>query len=407
MRELFTPKGQIMSSAKSKKKPLVAKKPMAKVAPKKTADKKVLAKKPADKKAAVKSVKAAPSKNLVKTVGQIAGKALSALQKKDSKNAKASPKLKEQQQKELKKQKELALKQKLQAQKDAQKLKLQQQKEKELLKKQAEKEKLAAQKEKEKEKERLKAQKIKEQEEAKAAKKGQSSLNLKEGKGAKPGKDAKKGAGKKFAEEVEEVEVKKSLDEDDDEADFKRIAAKAKKSSKYEDADLEETPRSSKKYDKINTLEAKITEEIADLRENFSWKEIADAIASLEFFIDSKNDECIEKGCDNIRTTLSWCRLHYIKNWKSIQRKKEILQEGKLQEYIEELISKYPPKFVEAILSDLSDDRDFYKVLSELNITAEFDFEEEDLQAVDDDGDDDDLGIEARFTGSMRYEDSE
>ena len=124
----------------------------------------------------------------------------------------------------------------------------------------------------------------------------------------------------------------------------------------------------------------------------------------MDFFIDPKNDECVEKGCDNIRTTQAYCRLHYIKNWKAITKKKEILGEGKLQEYIEELISKYPPKYMEAILSDLSDDKEFYKVLGELNITSEFDFDEEELEANVDDDDGDDIGIENRFTGSMRYE---
>jgi hypothetical protein len=82
------------------------------------------------------------------------------------------------------------------------------------------------------------------------------------------------------------------------------------------------------------------------------------------------------------------------------------LAEGKLQEYIEELISKYPPKYIDAITNDLSDDKEFYKVLNELNITNEFDFEEEDFEADNDEADTDDISIE-RFSGSMRYEDTE
>jgi preprotein translocase subunit SecA len=127
----------------------------------------------------------------------------------------------------------------------------------------------------------------------------------------------------------------------------------------------------------------------------------------MDFFIDAKNDECVEKGCDNIRTTQSYCRLHYLRNWKVVQKKRDILKEGKLQEYIEELISKYPTKYIESLLSDLSDDKEFYKVLNELNITNEFDFEEEDFEADNDSDGDDDIGIEQTFTGSMRYEDTE
>jgi hypothetical protein len=125
----------------------------------------------------------------------------------------------------------------------------------------------------------------------------------------------------------------------------------------------------------------------------------------MDFFIDAKNDECIEKGCDNLRTTQSYCRLHYLRNWKTVQKKREILKEGKLQEYIEELISKYPPKYIEALLSDLSDDKEFYRVLNELNITSEFDFEEDEFEnAVDDDDSDDDIGIET-ISSTLRYED--
>jgi hypothetical protein len=81
------------------------------------------------------------------------------------------------------------------------------------------------------------------------------------------------------------------------------------------------------------------------------------------------------------------------------------LKDGKLQEYIEELISKYPVKYIEALMSDLSDDKEFYKVLHQLNITAEFDFEEDELENLaDDDDDDGDIGIET-ISSSLRYED--
>ena len=163
----------------------------------------------------------------------------------------------------------------------------------------------------------------------------------------------------------------------------------------------------SKKYQNaiLSDLEGKIADEIAELREHFNWKDIAESIGTMDFFINAKNDECIEKGCDNIRTTQSYCRLHYIRNQKTLQKKREILKENKLQEYIEELISKYPVKYIESLLSDLSDDKEFYKVLNELNITSEFDFEEDELEnASDDDDDDGDIGIET-ISSSLRYED--
>ena len=141
--------------------------------------------------------------------------------------------------------------------------------------------------------------------------------------------------------------------------------------------------------------------------ENFSWDDIAGAISSLDFFVDHRSDECLEKGCDNLRTTQQYCRMHYIANWADIKRKREILAEGKLQEYIEELISKYPPKYIEAIVDDLTDEKDFYKVLNELNIVSDVDYEDIDFDNPDDE-DDDDVEVETRaYTPTQRFEDDQ
>lgn len=61
-------------------------------------------------------------------------------------------------------------------------------------------------------------------------------------------------------------------------------------------------------------------------------------------------------------------RLYYIKNWKRIKRKEAILQEGKLEAFIYELLSKYPDKFVEAIRLDLLEDQAFAKVIYDLEL---------------------------------------
>ncbi|MES2527563.1 MAG: hypothetical protein V4598_10765 [Bdellovibrionota bacterium] len=213
-------------------------------------------------------------------------------------------------------------------------------------------------------------------------------------------------------EEVEDEAPRRRNDEEEGEDEFLEYAKKSKggkaTKSKYdEEVQVDLFEGKSKKYKNqvMNDLEGKIADEIAELREHFNWKDIAEAIGTMDFFIDPKNDECIEKGCDNIRTTQSYCRLHYLRNWKVVQKKRDILKEGKLQEYIEELLSKYPTKYIEALLSDLSDDKDFYTVLNQLNITSEFDFEEDEFEnAVDDDDDGDDIGIET-ISSSLRYED--
>lgn len=394
-----------MAKTKPKTK-IVAKKPAAKAKAKGKPVAKIKAK-PAAKKAPAK--KAPPAKKgLLKTATKFVGKVLSKADKerakKEAMKAKAeAAKEKERAKKEAAKEKAEAAKEKerakkeaLKAKADAAKAKIEAAKEKDRAKKEAEKAKIQAAKDAEKNKklaakEAEKAAKIKAKEDEKAAK-----LKAKD--------DAKRRA---RGEEVEDDAPRaRKGDEDDDEEDFKRVAAKgSKKGSKYDEEGSHDLERGFKKYS-VGDLEGKIADEIAELREHFAWKDIVGAIGTLDFFVDPKDDSCVEKGCDNIRTSQSWCRLHYLKGWKNIQRKKEILSEGKLQEYIEELISKYPPKYIEAITNDLSDDKEFYKVLNELNITNEFDFEEEDFEQNDDDDDDGDIGIE-RFNGTVRYEDAE
>lgn len=91
---------------------------------------------------------------------------------------------------------------------------------------------------------------------------------------------------------------------------------------------------------------------------------------------------CREIACESHHTTSGYCRLHYIKNWKKIKRKELILREKKLNQYIEELVSKYPDKYIEAIKGDLADEQAFSKVIYDL----ELDESADDLPS-DEDGD--------------------
>ena len=116
----------------------------------------------------------------------------------------------------------------------------------------------------------------------------------------------------------------------------------------------------------------KIYDKVITLNEDFSLEDIHTAIKNIDFFA-SKDDECLEKNCDSPLTTLGYCRYHYIKNWKFIKNKQQILHDGKLAVLIEELISKFPMKYSEAVLADLQDDKSFYAALRELNIEADFD----------------------------------
>lgn len=77
---------------------------------------------------------------------------------------------------------------------------------------------------------------------------------------------------------------------------------------------------------------------------------------------------CREVACELMATTGGYCRMHYIKNWKKIKRKEIILREKKLNSYIDELVSKYPDKYIEAIRQDLASEKDFAKVIADLEI---------------------------------------
>jgi hypothetical protein len=91
---------------------------------------------------------------------------------------------------------------------------------------------------------------------------------------------------------------------------------------------------------------------------------------------------CREVACEGLATTGGYCRMHYIKNWKKIKRKEVILREHKLNQYIEELVAKYPDKYIEAIRQDLANDKDFSKVIYDLDLDEsvdDFDVESENV----------------------------
>lgn len=101
----------------------------------------------------------------------------------------------------------------------------------------------------------------------------------------------------------------------------------------------------------------------------------------------SLEDACREVACESVSTTAGYCRLHYIKNWKKIKRKELILREKKLNQYIEELVAKYPDKYIEAIKMDLSDEKAFAKVIYDLEL-------DESVDDIDVDGENEDSIID-------------
>ena len=135
-----------------------------------------------------------------------------------------------------------------------------------------------------------------------------------------------------------------------------------------------------------------LTEEILNLTDEYSFDEVLDAINQVDF-LEGQTDECLIKNCDNPATTGLYCRLCYIKFWDSIKKKENILSENKLQTLIGEIVKKYPIKYVEEILKDLSDEKSFFSILKEMNIDAG---EEAFEDAEEANEDDQDLSFEAK-----------
>ena len=205
--------------------------------------------------------------------------------------------------------------------------------------------------------------------------------------------EPKKGKGKKKADE-EDVDSKAASndDEDEDEDDKKKGSGSLGFDDNFKfDDDFQLSAKDEKKL--ITDVKEALADQVVELAEDYSLKDIFTSIRSMEFF-EAENDECLERGCDNPTTTGAFCRFHYIKNWKEIKKKQELLREGKLQVFIEELVTKYPPKYVENILSDLVDEKSFLGVLKELNIDG---LDEYDDGSEDDDGDDD-IAFETKTT---------
>lgn len=206
-------------------------------------------------------------------------------------------------------------------------------------------------------------------------------------------------------EDQEEDEEENDEEDESDEEDFKK-----NRYGKDEDLDLDfvEKPRYGSRFsdDDLHDLETEIIEGIAEQAAFFgdehSLKDIMETIKSLEFF-QNDADECVEKSCDHPATTFGYCRLHYIMNWKDIQKKKVILSEGKLQDMIEGLVKRYPKKYIKMILADLSDDKSFYGILKEMNIDSSDSFDD-----IENDLDDDqDIAFATKDVGGAKGFDEE
>ena len=130
-------------------------------------------------------------------------------------------------------------------------------------------------------------------------------------------------------------------------------------------------------------------EKIKNISQRDVLQETLDFLRTFNFLA-SDSDECLERKCDNPATTGGYCRLHYIKNWKEIKNKEKVLQEGTLIDYIEQLTKKFSVKIIDTLLEDMSDEKNFYNALKNMNI----DVSEEFFDDTDDSSDESDIPFE-------------
>ena len=89
---------------------------------------------------------------------------------------------------------------------------------------------------------------------------------------------------------------------------------------------------------------------------------------------------CKEKGCQNTATTVGYCRIHYLKNWKTLKAKEKQKAVHTLNKYIDHVMKKNPEGYMEEIRDDLKnqdvmnkkvdqffEDDGFHEVLDEVN----------------------------------------
>lgn len=211
---------------------------------------------------------------------------------------------------------------------------------------------------------------------------------------------------KKIAKAAKELKLKgkkgKSSDNFEDELE---LGSTKKNDDEDEDDDLFSEKKNSKvknitSGDRLKKEADLPTEKMFNLADYFLWSDVQASLETLNFFL-PKDDACMERLCENIRTTGPYCRLHYIANWKLMQQKKEILKEGKLQTLIEDFVTKYPATFIQAIIDDLDSDREFHRVLTELNI-SDTEFDAEEVAVAVEDEDDDTIDFESRSMDTFK-----
>ena len=77
---------------------------------------------------------------------------------------------------------------------------------------------------------------------------------------------------------------------------------------------------------------------------------------------------CCEENCDQPSTTGGYCRYHYMVSWNYIKKRNKILSEEKLKSWTTELLQNYPPRILDYMVRDLSNEKDFAIALHEMKL---------------------------------------
>lgn len=209
----------------------------------------------------------------------------------------------------------------------------------------------------------------------KAASKAAAAKTQKVEAASKKKEDPKKGAAlaaKKAAEEKNNAKAQTAAQAKAQKADAKS-KAKGKKPEKKSEEDFDDDLigddfGESEIAEYEEDLKA-VEEEDEEISDEIGEDEDGEAKSEEIYLTDSEGRRlCRVRDCDQVSTVEGYCRYHYLLLWKKIQIRKHILMDGKLEKYVEDLMARYPDKFLEVIRKDLKTEKDFLSVIQELEI---------------------------------------
>lgn len=227
-----------------------------------------------------------------------------------------------------------------------------------------------------------------------AASKGKEEV-VQKGKAAKPMPAAAKAKvePKKAKAPKKEAKAKKTEEEDDlfddgEITDSEELLEYEKDLELSEDDEDAESDESGDDDEADADLETESDEELAVDQDDSDDLEASGEEDEEDIYLTDAegNRYCRAKDCDQISAVDGYCRYHYLLLWKKIQVRKEILQDGKLEKYVDDLTSRYPDKFLEMLRKDLRTTKDFMAAIAELEIdesAGEGEFEEDAQTYID------------------------